>query len=75
MLHFDEPPPEARSATVLSTCARAYCAQLPAPKPAACANPGQVPDDQWAAWSELRLAILTRDVGQAAAQRALSPAR
>jgi hypothetical protein len=75
MMRFDEPPPEARSATVFQACARAYCPVLPAPKPAACANTDQVPEEQWVAWSELRQAILTRELGADGAQRVLAPAR
>jgi hypothetical protein len=75
MMRFDEPPPERRSAAVLQACARAYCGQLGAPKPSVCANPDAVPQDeqQYVAWNELRQAILTHDIGAAAAERALNP--
>lgn len=75
MMRFDEPPPERRSAAVLEACARAYCGLLGAPKPSVCANPDAVPQDeqQYIAWNELRQAILTHDIGPAAAQRALNP--
>ena len=75
MMRFDEPPPERRSAAVLQACARAYCGLLGAPKPAVCANPDSVPQDeqQFIAWNELRQAILTHDIGPAAAARALNP--
>ncbi|HEX8950676.1 MAG TPA: hypothetical protein VF945_02470 [Polyangia bacterium] len=75
MVRFDEPPPPQRSRTVLSACARAYCAELAAPKPSVCASPDNVPDDeqQFFAWNELRKAILEHDIGAAAAQRVLSP--
>jgi hypothetical protein len=75
MMRFDEPPPERRSAAVLQACARAYCGLLGPPKPAVCANPDSVPQDeqQFIAWNELRQAILTHDIGPAAAQRALNP--
>lgn len=74
MIRFDEPPIERRSIAVLQACAHAYCGELPAPKPSACANPDSVPQDeqQWTAWNDLRLAILTHDLGGAAAQRVLS---
>ncbi|MDB4968556.1 MAG: hypothetical protein JWN44_4245 [Myxococcales bacterium] len=75
MMRFDEPPMEARSATVFLACARAYCPQLPEPKPAACKDPNVVPEEQWVAWSELRQAILRHDLGAEAAQRVLAPAR
>ena len=75
MARFDEPPPAQRSRAVLQACARAYCGELPAPKPAVCAHPDNVPDDeqQFIAWNELREAILAHDVGAAAARRVLSP--
>lgn len=75
MVHFDTPPPAERSRTVLQACARAYCGELPAPKPSVCAHPDNVPDDeqQFMAWNELREAILKHDLGPAAAARALSP--
>jgi hypothetical protein len=75
MMHFDDPPPERRSAAVLQACARAYCGLLGAPKPSVCGNPDSVPQDeqQYIAWNELRQAILTHDIGPAAAQRALNP--
>ena len=75
MAHFDTPPPPERSRAVLQACARAYCGLLPAPKPAVCADPEHVPEDQqqFMAWNDLREAILTHDLGPAAAQRVLSP--
>jgi hypothetical protein len=75
MMRFDEPPPERRSAAVLQACARAYCGLLGAPKPSVCANADAVPQDeqQYVAWNDLRQAILTHDIGPAAAQRALNP--
>jgi|SRR6185369_7224329 len=75
LVHFDDPPPEKRSATVLTACARAYCGLLPAPKPSVCANPDAVPEDeqQYVAWNDLRTAILTHDIGAAATQRVLTP--
>ena len=77
LLRFDDPPPEKRSAAVLTACARAYCGLLPAPKPSVCANPEAVPEDeqQYIAWNDLRTAILTHDIGAAATQRVLSPPR
>ena len=73
MVRFDEPPPAQRSRAVLSACAKAYCAELPAPKPAVCARPDNVPEDQeqFIAWNELRQAILEHDIGAAAARRVL----
>lgn len=75
MMHFDDPPPPQRSITVLQACARAYCGLLAAPKPSVCEHADAVPQDeqQYAAWNELRTAILTHDIGAAAAQRVLSP--
>ena len=75
MMHFDDPPPEKRSIAVLQACARVYCPILSAPKPAVCARPDAVPEDeqQFIAWNELRAAILTHDIGAAAAQAVLSP--
>jgi hypothetical protein len=75
MLRFDEPPPAERSRAVLQVCARAYCGLLAAPKPSVCAHVDAVPEDeqQFAAWNELRRAILTHDIGAAAAERVLSP--
>jgi len=77
LMRFDDPPPEKRSATVLTACARAYCGLLAAPKPSVCANPEAVPEDeqQYIAWNDLRTAILTHDIGAAATQRVLSPPR
>jgi hypothetical protein len=75
MVRFDEPPPAQRSRTVLAACAKAYCGELPAPKPSVCAHPDNVPEDQqqFIAWNELREAILKHDLGAAAAGRVLSP--
>jgi hypothetical protein len=75
LVRFDEPPPEKRSAAVLTACARAYCGMLAAPKPSVCANPEAVPEDeqQYIAWNDLRTAILTHDIGAAATQRVLTP--
>ncbi len=75
MMRFDDPPPAQRSIAVLQACARAYCGLLPAPKPSVCAHPDAVPEDeqQYAAWNELRTAILTHDIGASAAQLVLSP--
>ncbi|HEX6836778.1 MAG TPA: hypothetical protein VF334_09410 [Polyangia bacterium] len=75
MVHFDAPPPAERSRTVLAACAKAYCGELPAPKPSVCANPDNVPEDQqqFIAWNELRDAILKHDIGATAAERVLSP--
>ena len=75
MVRFDEPPPPQRSRTVLSACAKAYCGELPAPKPSVCAHPDNVPEDeqQFIAWNELREAILKHDIGATAAERVLSP--
>lgn len=73
MVRFDEPPPAQRSRAVLSACAKAYCGELPAPKPSVCAHPDNVPEDQeqFIAWNELRQAILEHDLGAAAARRVL----
>jgi hypothetical protein len=73
MLRFDEPPPERRSATVFSACARVYCPLLSPPRPSACTDPETVPSDMLPAWTELRQAILTHDIGPAAARRVLAP--
>jgi hypothetical protein len=75
MMHFDDPPPPQRSITVLKACAHAYCGILTAPKPSVCDHPDAVPEDeqQFAAWNDLRTAILTHDIGAAAAQRVLAP--
>jgi hypothetical protein len=75
MIHFDDPPPEKRSIAVLQACARVYCPILAAPKPAVCARPDAVPEDeqQFVAWNELRTAILTHDIGASATQLVLSP--
>ena len=78
MIHFDDPPKEQRSATVLQACARAYCDKLPQPKPQVCAHVDNVPQDetQYSEWSDLRRAILTHDIGDSAAQIVLAgPAR
>jgi hypothetical protein len=75
LVRFDDPPPEKRSAAVLTACARAYCPMLAAPKPSVCANPDAVPQDeqQYVAWNDLRTAILTHDIGADATQRVLAP--
>lgn len=74
-LDFDKPEPPQRVATVLQACERAYCATLPAPKPAAC-DPNSRPEDGMAtftAWNDLRAAILRRDLGETEAARAFPP--
>jgi hypothetical protein len=75
MMRFDDPPPERRSAAVLEACARAYCGLFTDPKPSVCAHPDAVPQDeqQYAAWDELRKAMLTHDIGAGAAQVVLTP--
>lgn len=75
MMHFDDPPPQRRSAAVLEACARAYCDKLSAPKPAACSHVDNIPQDeqQYTEWNDLRLAILTRDIGASAAQLVTAP--
>ena len=75
MMHFDDPPLEKRSIAVLQACARVYCPILADPKPAVCARPDVVPEDeqQFIAWNQLRAAILTHDIGASAAQLVLSP--
>ena len=75
MVRFDEPPMALRSSTVFKRCASAYCSLLPPPRPSACALDGAEPADPLGAWTELRQAILTRDVGADAAARVLGPAR
>ena len=69
LMNFDAPPAEARAATVFSVCARDYCGDLPAPRPAACTRPPNEPSQMAAAWGELRDAILKHDLGERAAER------
>lgn len=69
LLQFDTPPPAARASTVFQVCARAYCGELPAPRPSACTQPPNEPSQMAAAWGELRDAILAHDIGPDAAAR------
>ena len=72
-LDFDKPDPAARMSTVLQACEHAYCPLLPAPKPSVCDPAKAAPADgmeTFTAWSELRTAILTRDIGAAEGARA-----
>jgi hypothetical protein len=71
-LHFDDPPADVRSQTVLDACKRDYCDKLAAPKPRAC-DPSQPPPEDGLAtfqtWDELRHAIWKRDLGEAGVAR------
>jgi hypothetical protein len=67
---FDAPPPERRAVAVIEACARAYCPQLPAPKPSACDHLPGADEEVLGSWVELRSAILRRDLGEAEAARA-----
>jgi hypothetical protein len=69
-LNFDQPPMEARSATVFQACARAYCPILAAPKPAGCDRAPADGQETFIAWNELRGAILRHDIGDGEAARA-----
>jgi hypothetical protein len=69
MMHFDDPPIEARSRTEFETCTKAYCPTLPAPRPAACEHPSAEPSELVAQWNELRELILRREIGQEQAAR------
>lgn len=75
MMRFDDPPPARRSAAVLEACARAYCDKLSPPKPAVCSHVDNIPQDeqQYTEWNDLRLAILTHDIGASAAQLVTAP--
>jgi hypothetical protein len=68
--NFDGPPAEARMTTLLQACVRDYCSRLPAPKPSACDKMPEDGQPTFAAWNELRGAILRHDIGEAAASRA-----
>jgi hypothetical protein len=67
---FDTPPAEARVPTLFRACVREYCPGLPAPKPSACDKMPADGIETFAAWSELRMAILKHDIGEAEAARA-----
>ncbi|HXU72703.1 MAG TPA: hypothetical protein VN947_25450 [Polyangia bacterium] len=75
MMRFDDPPPARRSAAVLEACAHAYCDKLSPPKPAVCSHVDNIPQDeqQYTEWNDLRLAILTHDIGASAAQLVTAP--
>lgn len=58
--------PSSMLATIATTCAKAYCASLAAPRPRLC-GPGPLPPESQLpqAWQELDVAILARELGVA----------
>jgi hypothetical protein len=69
MMHFDDPPIEARSRVVFDVCTKAYCPTLPAPRPAACERPTAEPSEMPGQWNELRELVLRREIGEEQAAR------
>jgi hypothetical protein len=62
-------PPEMRLAVAAAGCQRAYCPDLPAPRPALCEREiaSLPPSELGPAWGELERVVLTRELGDAGA--------